>query len=124
MPRFLADEDFNNHIVKGLRRRSPATDIVRVQEVGLDHAKDPVVLAWAAANERMVVTHNISTMPGFADQRIEAGQPMPGVIVSPRRLTVAQVIEDLMLLAECSREGEWEGRGPYLPSNRGNEEPA
>ena len=63
MPRFLADEDFNNHIVQGLRRRSSATDILRVQNVGLGRAKDPVVLAWAAANERIVVTHDISTMP-------------------------------------------------------------
>jgi hypothetical protein len=35
MIRFVADEDFNNHIVKGLRRRSPTTDIVRLQDVGL-----------------------------------------------------------------------------------------
>jgi predicted nuclease of predicted toxin-antitoxin system len=115
MLRFLADEDFNNHVVKGVWRRSPTTDIVRVQDVGLDHAKDPVVLAWAAANERILVTHDISTMPGFADQRIEAGQQMPGVIVAPRGLTVAQVIEDLILIAECSREGEWKGRVLYLP---------
>jgi hypothetical protein len=88
---------------------------VRVQDVGLDKAKDPAVLAWAAANERIVVTHDISTMPGFADERIESGFHMPGVVVAPRRLTVAQVIEDLLLLAECSREGEWERRVIYLP---------
>ena len=40
---------------------------------------------------------------------------MPGVIVATRRLTVAQVIEDLVLLAECSCESEWEGRVLYLP---------
>ena len=115
MIRFLADEDFNNHVVKGLRRRTPRTEIVRVQDVGLGGAKDWAVLAWAAANERMVVTHDISTMPDFADQRIEAGQHMPGVIVASRGLSTASVIEDLSLLSECSIEGEWEGRVIYLP---------
>jgi predicted nuclease of predicted toxin-antitoxin system len=115
MIRFVADEDFNNHIVKGLRRKSPRTDIVRVQDVGLGGAKDGAVLAWAAANERLIITHDTSTMPDFADQRVEAGQRMPGVIAAPRRLSVAQVIEDLLLLADCSIEGEWEGRVIYLP---------
>ena len=51
MPRFLADEDFNNHVVKGLQRRSPATDIVRVQDVGLGQAKDPLVLLAECSRE-------------------------------------------------------------------------
>lgn len=62
-----------------------------------------------------MITHDISTMPYFADQRIEAGQRMAGVVVASRRLPQAQAIDDLLLLAECSREGEWEGRVIYLP---------
>ncbi len=115
MPRFLADEDFNNHVVRGLRRRRPEIDIVRVQDVALGNAKDPLVLAWAAVNERIVLTHDISTLPDFAGARIQRGERMPGVVIAPRRLSIAQVIEDLLLLAECSREGEWEGRIIYLP---------
>ena len=115
MLRFLADEDFNNHVVKGLLRRIPAPDIVRVQDVALGGAKDPTVLAWAAAHDRLVVTHDISSMPDFADKRIEAGQCMRGVVVAPRRLSVRRVIDDLLLLAECSHDGEWEGRVIYLP---------
>ena len=37
------------------------------------------------------------------------------VHVIPRRGPVEQAIEDLPLLAECSREGEWEGQIRYLP---------
>ena len=43
-----ADENFNNRIVRGLLRRQPALDIVRIQDVGLAGADDPTVLAWAA----------------------------------------------------------------------------
>jgi len=40
---------------------------------------------------------------------------MPGVFEVSRRVPLGQAIEDLLLLAECSREGEWEGQIRYLP---------
>ena len=40
MLRLAADENFNGDIVRGLLRRNPKRDIVRVQEVGLSGAED------------------------------------------------------------------------------------
>lgn len=57
MTRFLADENFNNQIVRGVLRQSPDIDIVRVQDVDLSGADDPTVLAWAAQERRIVLTH-------------------------------------------------------------------
>ncbi len=54
MLKFLADEDFNNRIVRGLLRRQPDLDIVRVQDVALRGASDAVVLAWAAQEDRIL----------------------------------------------------------------------
>jgi hypothetical protein len=39
--RLAADENFNSDIVRGLIRRKPDVDIVRVQDVGLSGAEDP-----------------------------------------------------------------------------------
>jgi hypothetical protein len=36
----VADENFNNDIVRGLLRRRPKLDVVRVQDVGLSGAED------------------------------------------------------------------------------------
>jgi hypothetical protein len=47
MLRLAADENFNNDIVRGLLRREPGLDIVRIQDVGLSGADDPTVLEWA-----------------------------------------------------------------------------
>ena len=44
--RFLADEDFDNDILRGMLRRVPDLDIVRAQDAGLSGAIDPMVLAW------------------------------------------------------------------------------
>jgi hypothetical protein len=72
MLRFAADEDFNNDIVRGLRRRRPDLDIVRVQEAGLSGAVDPDVLEWAARQGRVLLTHDVSMMTRYAHERVRS----------------------------------------------------
>jgi len=55
MLRLAADENFNNDIVRGLLRRKPDLDIVRVQEVGLSGADDPTILEWTAQEGRVLL---------------------------------------------------------------------
>ena len=92
--------------VRGLLRRNPKLDIVRVQDVGLSGADDPSVLEWAADQGRIVVTHDISTLAKHALDRVLAGQPMPGVFEVKSVAPIGQAIDDLILLAECSFDGE------------------
>lgn len=115
MLRLAADENFNADIVRGLLRRLPGLDIVRVQDVGLSGADDSAVLEWAAHERRIVLTHDVSTLVSFALGRVAAQQPMPGVFVARSSGPVGSAIEDLVLLSECSVEGEWEGRVTFLP---------
>ena len=115
MLRLAADENFNADIVRGLLRRLADLDIVRVQDAGLSGADDPAVLEWAAREGRIVLTHDISTLVSFAFERAAAGRPMPGVFAARSRGPIGSTIEDLVLLAECSVEGEWEGQVRFLP---------
>jgi hypothetical protein len=115
MLRFAADENLKGDILDGLLRRKPELDILRVQDVGLLGAADPAILAWAAEAGRVLLTHDINTLPGFAYDRILAGHPMPGVFAIRQSLSIGEVIEDLLFLVECSHEGEWEGQVRYLP---------
>jgi hypothetical protein len=115
MLRLAADENFNNDIVRGLRRRNPAVDIVRVQEEGLSGAGDAVILEWAAQRQRILLTHDVSTMTRHAFERVRDGKPMPGVFEVSRAVPVGRVIEDVLLLVDCSLPGEWDGQVRYLP---------
>lgn len=115
MLRLAADENFNNNIVRGLIRRQPELDIVRVQDVGLYGADDRTVLAWSAQEGRVLLTHDVSTITKYAYERIQAGKPMPGVFEVNRSVSIGRAIEDILLLAECSLDGEWEGQMRYLP---------
>ena len=40
---------------------------------------------------------------------------MPGIFEVSRNLPIGHAIEEILLLAECSLEGEWEGQVRYLP---------
>ncbi len=70
MIKFLADENFDNRIVRGLSRRFPDVDVVRVQDVGLVNTDDREILAWAANEKRVLLTHDVATMTAFAYERI------------------------------------------------------
>jgi len=115
MLRFAVDENFNNDIIRGVLRRNPAIDTMRVQDAGLSEADDPTVLEWAATESRAILTHDVSTMTRYAYERVRNGQPMPGVFEVTRKVPVGVAIDEILLLAECSLEGEWEGQVRYLP---------
>lgn len=115
MLRLAIDENFDQRILRGLRLRYPTLDFIVVQETALQGAKDPPVLVWAAEQQRIVVTHDLKTMPRHAYDRVEAGEPMPGVIAVPDTLAIGQVIEELATLIECSEQHEWKNLVIYLP---------
>lgn len=115
MLRLLADENFNNQIVRGILRPNPDVNIVRVQDMGSIEADDPTVLEWAAQQGRAVLTHDVATMTNFACERMQAGLAMPGLFEVSRRVSVGLAIEEILLIAECSLEGEWEGQVRFLP---------
>jgi Domain of unknown function (DUF5615) len=113
--RLLADENLDTDLVRALRRRMPSLDIARVQDVGLTGSDDASVLAWAAAQGRILVTHDVSTIPRYAYERVDRGEAMPGVVIVPQLAAIARCIEDLLLLVECSQDGEHDGRVLFLP---------
>jgi hypothetical protein len=113
--RIATDENFDNRSLRGLLRRRPELDIVRVQDVGLSGCSDADVLAWAAQEGRVLLTHDVTTMRRYVDERLAAGLLMPGVFAVSQHIPIAQAIEEILLLAECSLEGEWEGQIQFLP---------
>ncbi|MGI8549470.1 MAG: DUF5615 family PIN-like protein [Dehalococcoidia bacterium] len=113
--RFGADENFDRDIVRGLLLRNEDLDIVRVQDVGLRQADDPTVLEWVAREGRILLTHDIRTMTRYAYERVRQGKPMPGILEVPDTLPIGRAVEEILLVAECVRAGEWEGQVRYLP---------
>ncbi len=81
MVKLVTGENFDGDVLRGLLRRLPDLDVQRVQDAGLAETPDPIILAWAASEERILLTHDRESVPGFAYDRVNAGEPMPGVFL-------------------------------------------
>jgi Domain of unknown function (DUF5615) len=115
MIRFLTDENFNSYVLAGIRRRLPDLDIVRIQDVGLRTARDPVVLEFAASENRIVLSHDVRTMETHALARLIAGKPMPGLFLIDQYFPIGRAIEEIVVIAECSDMSEWKDQIRRLP---------
>ncbi len=71
MRRLLFDQDFNHNILRGFFLRLPNLDGVTALEAALNEAPDPELLDWAAHQHRIVVTHDVNTMPDHASESDE-----------------------------------------------------
>jgi predicted nuclease of predicted toxin-antitoxin system len=113
MVRFQADADLNHIIVAALVRKKPDVDF-RTAAFALQGLTDSEVLAYAAANHRILVTHDSKTMPRHFAQFVMAHES-PGVIIVPQHLPVAAVVEELLLVASATSAEDWTNRICYLP---------
>jgi hypothetical protein len=113
--RFLADENVDNKILKGLRRVLPELDLLRVQDTVVYRTPDAIILEWAAKEGRIVITHDVQTMTKYAYARIDAGLPMPGVIEVNNDTPIGRAIDDLVLMIGASSPEEFESQVKYIP---------
>jgi predicted nuclease of predicted toxin-antitoxin system len=93
--KLLADENLDNTIIRGLLRRNPIIDILRVQDVGLSGVDDPAVLAWAADDNRILLTHDVATITRYAYERVATNLPC--------------------LILDCSTAEDLDGQIYYIP---------
>ncbi len=106
--RFLADADFNADIVAAVLRREPAVDFQSADTAGLRGLNDFQVLALAAREGRILVTHDRKTMPRHFAEFV-GKQTCPGVLVVSKKTAIHSVAEDLLLIWAASETEEWKG---------------
>lgn len=110
----LSDEDLQGAIVAGLLLHFPGIDLVRVQDVGLMQTSDSIILEFAANQNRVIVTHDRSTMTAYAQDRIDKGLHMPGLIVLEQFINIGKAIRELGTLAEAGDTGDLNGQILFL----------
>jgi hypothetical protein len=115
MIRFLADADLNHAIVKGCRRQEPAMDFLSANEANLEGIPDADVLAIAAEQDRILVTHDRQTMPRHFGAFLMSGRSSPGVFLVSQQVPIGEVIEVLVLIWAASDLAEWKNRIVNIP---------
>lgn len=112
--RFQADADLNQAIVTGVLRREPKIDFQTAVLAQLEGLPDTDVLSITADQARILVSHDRRTMPSAFAQFVLSCQSS-GVIIVSRKLSLAVVIEELLLIWSASSEQDWINRIAKLP---------
>ena len=73
------------------------------------------MLDWATTHNRVIITHDVNTMTRDAYGRLEAGQPLSGVIIVPKELAIGSAIDELVILLTCCSPEEFSNQVIYLP---------
>lgn len=114
--RFAADENFDGRILDGLRARLPDLDIVRVQDTEMYKSPDDKLLNWLAEEGRILLTHDVRTMPRIVFERVRTGLPVPGVIeVHKEDTSIGAGIDDLEVVIGAGTPEDFENQVKYIP---------
>ena len=115
---FLMDRDTNHDVVRGLRQREPAIDIVCVGDEDAPHERstDPELLEFAWREKRVFVTRDKRTMPRHLTHRFQAGGHTMGVILLREGWPVGRFVEELLLIWSAMSSDEWLDLTVFLPN--------
>jgi Domain of unknown function (DUF5615) len=112
---FMADADLKSAIVRGCRRREPSMDFLSAYDADLDRVADLDVLAQAAGEGRILVSHDFKTMPRHFAEFLQASGASPGLILIPQHLPIGAAVEELVLIWSASESEEWLDRIATIP---------
>ncbi|REJ85982.1 MAG: hypothetical protein DWQ29_10765 [Planctomycetota bacterium] len=106
--RYHLDENVDHAVAQGLRSRG--IDATTTIEAGLSAAADEAHLAYANAENRVIVTHDADFLRLHA-----AGAEHSGIVfcASPAR-TASQLISMLVLMHDCCEAEELRGKVEYI----------
>ena len=77
---------------------------MRAQDALPEGTPDPEVLAWAVAENRVLITNDRNTMIKFACERVAADAPVPGLIATTNEQAVGLAIDDILLVTSANKE--------------------
>jgi hypothetical protein len=112
--KFLADANVDLVILAIAKRREPAVDCQTTPGAGLAGLEDPAVLPVAAQEGRVLLPHDVRTMPRHFAAFIEGQTSARGLLV-PQSLPRRQVVEDLLLIWVVMEAEEWMNRIMSFP---------
>jgi hypothetical protein len=112
--RFQADANLNQMILLACVRRESSVDFQTATSAGLMGLADEIVLARAADEGRVLVTHDHRTMPRHFSAFISK-QTSAGLIIVSQSLPIAEAANELLMIHGATEAEEWIDRIVFLP---------
>jgi predicted nuclease of predicted toxin-antitoxin system len=116
-PKFLFDINIPAKLVKYLRKREPAIDLVCVGDLGAPpkQTKDPNLLLAAETMGRFVIALDKKSLPGHLMDHFSAGNDTAGVAMLRNGFTNRRYADEILLIWGASSADEWRDCTIYIP---------
>jgi Domain of unknown function (DUF5615) len=115
--KYLMDENVIPTYAKQIRRRRPDLVIWTVGDIGAPGlgTLDPEILIWCEEYDFILVTNNRKSMPGHLRDHIAFDRHIPGIFLLNLNMSIGQNIDELLLIADGSLDGEYQDQIIHLP---------
>jgi hypothetical protein len=104
--RFQADADFNQRIVLAVRRLESSLDFQAAHFARLRTLDDREVLSFAASEGRVLVSHDLTTIPDHFAKFVEANASA-GVLIIRQRVSIRHALEEILRVWTETEVEEW-----------------
>lgn len=111
----LLDQNVEDQIAHGLRRRFPEIDLLFAPEAGVERAPDDVLLRWCAENDRVLLTDDVRTLPRDAYQMIRSGETIRGVLILGESVSIGRAVAYVAAAITALGPEEYRDRVIFLP---------
>ena len=116
--KLLLDVHITPKVAVALKRRFPALDVKSIHETDWAALPDEVLLEFLDAENRVLVTRDVRTMPGHTNARIASGKTFAGTLYADsKRLRQADtrgLIQRLIQVLERHGNEDFKCRSGWL----------
>jgi hypothetical protein len=114
---YLLDEHISLNYRTQLVRYKPE---LRVWAIGDPNAPpkgtlDPEILIWCEENRFILITNNRKSMPVHLADHLAGNRHIPGIFIINEDMSMGQILEELIVIAEAAFEEEYQDRISFMP---------
>ncbi len=114
---YLIDENVGPLYKQQLLKKSSEVRVYAVGDPGcpLRGTLDPEILFWCEENLCILVTNNRASMPPHLAAHLTQGHHIPGILILNERMSIGEMIEELLLIAEEGIPSAYQDHITFLP---------
>lgn len=118
--KYLLDEDIlglAEAVAKFNRSSDVKIDLLAVgqPDAPIRRSWDDVLLLWAEAYDRILITNDKGTMPVWLRRHLNAGHYSPGVFQLRKHASIGEILDYLLVAAEVVSPAECANRIVWIP---------
>jgi hypothetical protein len=114
---YLLDENVDPSYKTQLLHQEPSLVVWIVGDPGTPPKStlDPEILLWCETYNFLLVTNNRSYMPVHLADHIAQNRHVPGILILNPNLSMGEMIDELILIAQASFDDEYQDQILHLP---------